>query len=234
MLSSSCADDRPQKRIVFTLMSTKLNLAGKPFSNHALPWTATILVVCVSLVAVGLIIRATARANGQSQAVQTDINNLNQQAQAFQKQAEAVRIALTAEQLKTLGSAHELVDRKRFSWSRLLADLESALPGTVRVTRISVREVVTRGDQTLAQLDLTVVSKAPSTITEMIADMDRAGIFQAELRVQNLQKGRGEGGTEYELTVLYRPRAGSAPSDNKAAALASVESAASPSEGRPR
>ena len=215
-------------------MSTKLNLAGKPFSNRALPWIATILVVCVSLVAFVLIIRATAQANAQSQAVQNDINSLNQQAQAFQKQAEAVRTALTAEQLKTLGSAHELVDRKRFSWSRLLADLESALPGTVRVTRISVREVATRGDQTLAELDLTVVSKAPSTITEMIADMDRAGIFQAELRSQNLQKGRGEGGTEYELSVLYRPRAGSASSDDKAAALASVESSASPSEGRPR
>jgi Tfp pilus assembly protein PilN len=215
-------------------MSTKLNLAGKPFSNRALPWTVTILVVCVSLVAFVLIIRATRQANAQSKAVQSDINNLNQQAQTFQKQAEAVRIALTAEQLKTLGSTHELVDRKRFSWSRLLADLESALPGSVRVTRISVRDVATRGDQTLAGLDLTVVSKAPSTITEMIADMDRVGIFQAELRSQNLQKGRGESGTEYELSVLYRPRAGSALSDDKAAALASVESSASPSEERPR
>ena len=216
-------------------MSTKLNLADKPFSNRALPWTVTILVVFVSLVAFVLIIRATAQANAQSKAVQTDINTLNQQAQAFQKQAEAVQTALTAEQLKTLGSAHELVDRKRFSWSRLLADLESALPGGVRVTRISVRGVATRGDQTVAELDLTVVSKAPSTITEMIADMDRGGIFQAELRSQNLQKGRGESGTEYELSVFYRPRAGATPSDdNPAAALASVESSASPSEGRPK
>lgn len=215
-------------------MSTKLNLAGKPFSNRSLPWTVTILVVGVSLVAIVLVIRATTQANAQSKAVQSDINNLNQQAQAFQKQVEEVRTALTAEQLKTLGAAHELVDRKRFYWSRLLADLESALPGSVRVTRISVRDVATRADQTFAELDLTVVSKAASTITEMIADMDRAGIFQAELRSQNLQKGRGESGTEYELSVLYRPRAGSASSDDKAAVLASVESSASPSEGRPR
>ena len=54
-----------------------------------------------------------------------------------------------------------LVDRKRFSWSRLFADLESALPGNVRVTRISVRDVAARGEQTLAELDLTVVSKTP-------------------------------------------------------------------------
>jgi hypothetical protein len=42
----------------------------------------------------------------------------------------------------------------------------------------------------------------------MIADMDRDGIFRAELRAQNLQKGRGESGTEYELFVVYRPRPG--------------------------
>lgn len=215
-------------------MSMKLNLAGKPFSNRALPWTVTILVVCVSLVAFVLIIRAAAQANAQSRVVQMDIDNVNQQAQAFQKQTEAVRTALTAEQLKTLSSTHELVHRKRFSWSRLLADLESALPGGIRVTRISVRDVGTRGDQTLAELDLTVVTKSSSTITEMIADMDRAGIFQAELRSQNLQKGRGETGTEYELSVLYRPRAGSPSSDHKAAALASVERSAGPSEGRPK
>lgn len=215
-------------------MSTKLNLAGKPFSNRALPWTATILVVCVSLVSFVLIIRATSQAKAQSQTVQSDINAFNQKAQAFQKQVQAVRIALTPEQLRILVSAHELVDRKRFSWSRLLADLESALPGSVRVTRISVREVATRDDQMLAELDLTVFSKASSTITDMIADMDRAGVFQAELRSQNLQKGRGEGGTEYELSVFYRPRAGSPTSDDKAAAIASVETSANPANGRPR
>lgn len=215
-------------------MSTKLNLAGKPFSNHALPWTATILVVCVSLVSFVLIIRATSQAKAQTQTVQNDINALNQKAQTFQKRAQEVQIALTPEQQKTLVSAHQLVDRKRFSWSRLLADLESALPGTVRVTRISVREVATRDDQMVAELDLTVFSKASSTITEMIGDMDRTGIFQAMLDIQNLQKGRGEGGTEYELSVFYRPRSGSAISDDKAAALASVESSANPSNERPR
>lgn len=215
-------------------MTTKLNLAGKPFSNRALPWTVTTLVIFVSLVAFVLIIRATGHATAQSQSVQNDINTLNQQAQAIQRQAVEVRNSLTSEQLKTLEAAHELVDRKRFSWSRLLADLESALPGTVRVTRISVRDVAARGDQTLAELDLTVVSKSPSIITEMITEMDRAGVFQAELRSQNLQKGRGESGTEFELNVFYRPPAGSPSTDDKPASLASVENSASPSNRIPR
>ena len=36
--------------------------------------------------------------------------------------------------------------------------------------------------------------------------MHQEGIFQVELRNQNLQKGRGESGTEYELAVIYRSR----------------------------
>lgn len=210
-------------------MSTKLNLASKPFSNHALPWAVTGLVVFVSLIALFLIVRWTGQARGQTHAVQTDINALNQQEQGLKAQAQEVKNSLTAEQLQTLAAAHVLVDRKRFSWSRLFADLESALPGDVRVTRISVRDVAASGDQTLAELDLTAVSKTPSTITDMIADMDRAGIFQAELRSQNLQKGRGEIGTEYELYVRYRPRAGVA--ETKSVDLASTKNSDGGSTG---
>jgi Tfp pilus assembly protein PilN len=203
-------------------VSTKLNLASKPFSNHALPWAVTGLVVFVSLIALFLIARWTGQARTQADLVQSDINALNQQEQGLKAQAQEVKNSLTSEQLQTLAAAHVLVDRKRFSWSRLFADLESALPGDVRVTRISVRDVAASGDHTLAELDLTAVTKTPSTITDMIADMERVGIFQAELRSQNLQKGRGEIGTEYELYVRYRPRAGVV--DTKSVDLASTTS----------
>lgn len=215
--------DEGRAKVEFILMATKLNLAGKPFTNRALPWTVTSLIVLFSLVAFFFIVRATRQANAQSRAVQNDINGLSQQAQTLQKHAQAVKDSLSVEQRQTHAAALALVDRKGFSWSRLLADLESALPGTVRVTRISVRDIAAQGDRTLTELDLAVVSKSPSTITEMIDQMDRAGIFQAELRSQNLQKGRGEIGTEYELYVRYRPRAGSPSGGVEPAALASVE-----------
>ena len=191
-------------------MPTKLNLASKPFSNRSLPWVVTTMIVVVSLVCLVFIVRATGRANAQAAAVQKDINDLTQQELALRKQADAIKNSLTTEQLQTLAAAHTLVDRKHFSWSRLFADLESALPGTVRVKRIAVRGVTTRGDETLADLELTVVAKAPATVTEMIAEMDRGGVFHAELRSQTLSRGRGETGAEYELAVIYRPRAGAA------------------------
>jgi Tfp pilus assembly protein PilN len=194
-------------------MPTKINLASKPFSNRSLPWAITAVVILFSLISLIFIVRATATAKSQAYAVQNDINLLSQEEQRLRQQADAVRKSLTAEQQQTLGAAHTLVDRKRFSWSRLLSDLELALPGVVRVKSIAVSGVATQGNETLAELELTVVAKSPTTVTDMIAQMDRAGIFHAELLSQNLQRGRGESGTEYELYVVYRPRSGTPRND---------------------
>ena len=196
-------------------MATKLNLASKPFSNRSLPWIVTAVVIAVSLVSLIFIVRLTSRANAQAATVETDINGLKRQEFELSQKIQAVKNSLTPEQLQTLGAAHTLVDRKHFSWSRLFADLESALPGNVRVKRIAVRDITNAGDETLAELELTVVAKTPATVTDMIAAMDRVGIFHAELRAQNLQRGRGESGAEYDLNVIYRPRAG-VPTDSVA------------------
>lgn len=197
-------------------MPTKLNLASKPFSNRSLPWVMTAVIITVSLISLVFIVRGTRQANAQANAVQSDINVLSRQEQELRQRTQAIKNKLTTDQLQTLNSAQTLVDRKHFSWSRLFADLESALPGTVRVKRIAVREIASKGNETLAELELTVVSKNPTTVLDMIAEMSRVGIFSAQLKSQTLQRGKDEGGAEYELLVGYRPRAG-APTESVAA-----------------
>jgi len=189
-------------------VNTNLNLASRPFNNRLLPWLLTAMVLFVSFIGLLVVVRFTYTARKQGDAIQADINGLRLQEQGLLGAATKVKESLTPDQLEALKGAHQLVDRKRFSWSRLLADLEGSLPATVRVSRIAVRDVGMQGDQTVAELDLVVFAKSSTSITDMISDMDRAGIFQADLRAQNLQKGRGESGTEYELFVVYRPRPG--------------------------
>jgi hypothetical protein len=187
-------------------VNSNLNLASKPFSNRLLPWALTVLILFVSVVGLVLVVRLTTVANNQAATTQAEINSLRQREQALLKTAETVKNSLNPEQQQAVPAAHQLVDRRRFVWSRLLADLESSLPANVRVSRIAVRDVTTRGGQMIAELDLAVFAKNPATITEMISAMHEQGIFQAELRGQTLQKGRGEAGTEYELYVIYRSR----------------------------
>jgi Tfp pilus assembly protein PilN len=190
------------------IVSTKLNLSSSPFRNRVLPWTVTGVVALASIVALLYIARATFQTNEQAQAAERDVSDLRQQMQALNRRAREIESTLTPEQKRTLKSAHMLVDRKRFSWSRLFSDLEGALPGSARVARITVKEVGADGDRSVADLDLVVVSKSAATITQMIKDMASEGVFRPELISQSLQRGRGETGEEYEMLVHYVPRSG--------------------------
>jgi len=197
---------------------SNLNLASQPFRNRALPWTITAIVAIASLVALVLIVRTSLDTNAKAAVVETDVNALRQQAKVLQDQASQIRESLTPEQRVMLDAAHTLVDRKRFSWSRLFTDLEATLPANVHVTRISVHDVAVRGGQTYAELELTVVGKTADDAIGVVAEMDRTGVFQAEPRSQNLQRGRGQSGTELTLDVRYTPRAGVARSEGNVAA----------------
>src|SRR5438874_1928767 len=120
-------------------MTSKLNLASNPFRNRALPWTVTTVITVVSIVFLLLIAKSTVQTNAQVQSTQQDIASLQKQSDELNKHAEAIKAALTPEQQRTLKSAHLLVDRKRFSWSRLFGDLEAIMPGNVRVWQVAVR-----------------------------------------------------------------------------------------------
>jgi len=189
-------------------VNNSLNLASKPFSNRLLPWALTAIILFVSLIGLILVMRLTTNANAEAKRLEAENTALKQREQSLLEAAKTVKASFTGDQQQALPAAHQLVDRKLFSWSRLLADLEASLPGSVKVSRIAVRDVTTYSNQTLAQLDLAVFAKSATTINEMIASMHEQGIFQLELRNQNLQKGRGESGTEYEFYVVYRPRPG--------------------------
>jgi Tfp pilus assembly protein PilN len=183
----------------------------------------TALVVFISLISLFFIVTSSRRISREAQVIQNEINELRQREQSLRQQAEAVKQSLTPEQLQTLAATHTLVDRKQFSWSLLFADLEAALPGNVRVKRIAVRGVTKQAGRAVSELELAVIAKSPATVTEMIAQMDRGGIFRAELRSQNLQRGRGEIGAEYELVVLYTPRAGAPTGVSPVASIGSSE-----------
>ena len=189
-------------------MNNSLNLASKPFSNRILPWALSAIILFVSLIGLILVVKLTTTAKNDADRAQIEINTLKQQEQALLEAAKSAKASYSGDQQQALPSAHQLVDRKGFSWSGLLADLEASLPNNVKVSRISVQDVTKDAQQTVAQLDLALFSEDASTINSMIAAMHQQGIFQLELRNQNLNKGRGEKGTEYEFFVIYRARPG--------------------------
>ena len=121
---------------------TKLNLSSHPYRNRALPWSVAIVLTLVSFVFLVFVAKLTIQTNAQTRATEREVADLRKQTQDLNERTEKIKVALAPEDQRTLKSAHTLIDRKRFSWSRLFADLEAALPGGVRVQRIAVRGVL--------------------------------------------------------------------------------------------
>lgn len=189
-------------------MIPRLNLASDPFRNRALPWTIAAVVSVVSLVALIYVLAEYRAESAKAAAAEQKVVAMRDTRKELERQAVEIRQTLPHEQQQTLGAAHELVSRKSFSWSQLFSDLEESLPQSVRVSRINVREVTQVGDQTRADLDLTVVGRAPSDVTGMITDMSRTGIFSAVPVTENQKSGRGgDTGYEWVLRISYVQRA---------------------------
>lgn len=187
-------------------MISRLNLASDPFRNRALPWTVAVAVSAVSLVALVLIFARYNEVRAQADVSDRQVQAMREQQKELDRQAESIRQNIPPEQRPPLEAARLLVSRKGFSWSQLFSDLEQLMPADVRVLRINVREVTQVGDQTRADLDLTVVGRAPTDVTGMIDQMNRSGTFNAIPVSENQKSGRGDTGYEWLLRVSYVQR----------------------------
>lgn len=189
-------------------MFAELNLATEPFRNRALPLALAALIACASLFGFAYIATEVRAANNRADAFDSDLRGMRRDVEKLRLQSEAVRQSLTPEESRSLDAAHLLLDRKHFSWSRLFADLESATPSDVRVSRIGVKNAARVGDETRAELELTVIGRTPTDVTDMINEMDRTGIFNAEPLTENPRTNKGDAGVEWTLRVLYTQRGG--------------------------
>lgn len=120
-------------------------------------------------------------------------------------EGEKVQQLLTPEQKAMLTASHKLVANKAFGWSRLFADLETVLPGSVSASRILVNNVYQDGERIKADLEFAVLSKDYQSVMAMIQNMNNSGLFQAELRGQDLQKNERLTFTEYTFRLIYTP-----------------------------
>lgn len=186
-------------------MITKLNLASKPFRNRTTPYLIALILLSVSvggaLLCFGLLrrnVEANERAKSEIEAMRSELMDLQGLAKQVQQQ-------LSPQDRDLLVAAHQLVANKTFVWSRLFSDLEAVLPGNVSASRIAVQNIYKDGDRVKAELELGVLSRDYQAVTGMIARMNGSGVFQAELRGQDLQTNERSSFTEYTLRLIYTP-----------------------------
>src|SRR5687768_1895435 len=123
-----------------------------------------------------------------NEAVLAEIERQNKEISELESRAGLVQQQLTPEQQNLLIASHKLVANKTFGWSRLFADLEAVLPGSVSASRLAVANIYKDGDRIKAELDLGVLSRDYQSVMTMIANMNNSGLFQAELKGQDRQQ----------------------------------------------
>lgn len=197
-------------------MITKLNLASRPFRNRTTPYLLSFLFLALAVAGGLLAFSQLNNASSQNEIALRDIERMSDEIKQLKSKGEAVQQQLTPEQQTLLIASHKLVANKTFGWSRLFADLESVLPGSVSASRISVENVYKDGDRIKAELEFGVLSRDYQGVDTMIANMNNSGLFQAELRGQDRQQNERVTYTEYTLHLVYTPAYGYAASSQVA------------------
>ncbi|MFN0277678.1 MAG: hypothetical protein ACKVRN_03650 [Pyrinomonadaceae bacterium] len=186
-------------------MITKLNLATHPFRNRTFPYVAAALLLVMSAV-VGVYCLARLNENAkENELLAKAIQERQAEIQRLKGEGEKVQQLLTPDQKALLSASHKLVANKTFGWSRLFADLESVLPGSVSASRIAVDNIYQDGERIRAELEFAVLSKDYQSVMVMIQNMNNSGLFQAQLRGQDLQKNERITFTEYTFRLIYTP-----------------------------
>jgi Tfp pilus assembly protein PilN len=187
----------------------KLNLSSNPFRNRTLPWLLSLCLLVISGIGAIWCFTMWSAAKEDDKLVKSSMEQMEADLKDLKTKGDQVQQQLSEEQRQSLVASHKLVARKDFSWSNLFADVESLLPPSVSVARINVLEVVKDPNgATKADLEFAVLSRDPGSVINMIDRMNSSGMFQAELRGQDLQKSEAITFTEYAIRMIYSPRSG--------------------------
>ncbi len=193
-------------------MITRLNLASRPFRNRTTPYLLSLVLLALAVSGGLLCFSQLNKATAQNEIALNDIQRMNAEIDQLTGRGRQVQQQLTPEQQNLLIASHKLVANKTFGWSRLFADLEGVMPGSVSASRITVENIYKDGDRIKAELDFGVLSRDYQAVMIMISNMHSSGLFQAELRGQDRQQTERVTFTEYTLHLVYTPAYGYATS----------------------
>lgn len=189
-------------------MITKLNLATNPFRNRNLPYILALLLLAFTVAGAILAFNRVSENNSRIELTKNNIARMDSEVKKLREAGEKASQELSPDQKALLIASHKLVANKSFGWSRLFADLEAVLPGSVSASRIEVQNIYKEGERIKAELEFAVLSRDYPAVMEMVERMNNSGLFLAELRGQDLQKNERITFTEYTLRLIYTPAYG--------------------------
>jgi len=171
-------------------MKLRTNLATRPFYNvravHAMLGGLALFVLALTLFNVIELVRLT----GSQQALGARASEAETEAQRLRTEAARIRTRIDQKQLETVSAAareaNGIIDRRAFSWTELLTQLEATLPDDVRITSVQPRL-----DKATFKIGIIAEARRAEDVSGFIDALEQTGAFT---NVVPLQQQAGDDG----------------------------------------
>ena len=196
-------------------MSLRTNLATRPFYNvravHAVLGLFTVIVIAFTLYNIAELIRL----RRSESALGSHASQNETDAQKLRADAARIRLQIDQKELEAVSAAareaNGIIDRRAFSWTELLTQLEATLPADVRLT-----SVVPRLDEGVFKLTLTIEARRAEDVDDFIEALEKTGAFHDVVPLRhNVEE---DGLSAVALESVYMPTARTAATPESAPA----------------
>jgi hypothetical protein len=125
------------------------------------------------------------------------------------KKHEQHQIVVTEQQAMELAAARQLIQRRVFSWNRMIGDIEEYVPKNTRIMSVKVDEILNTAEEVSARVQVKAIGTTANEMTEMMLSLEKSGgLFVVGEAGQDTTTDSGE--TPFTLNLTYTPRRGNA------------------------
>ena len=199
-------------RLFLDGMRTNINLSRRPFTNHRLFWVALITVYFIAFwLFLWMLSEKSSVVAKQTEISQRIEAQKEAAAEAIREQErrklEQQRTVLSEQQAMQLAAARQLIQRKAFSWNRMIGDIENYVPNKTRIMSIKVEEIANSSEDVTARVQVKALGTTSDELTLMMTNLEKSnGLFIVGETGQETTIESGE--TPFTLNLIYKPLRG--------------------------
>jgi len=181
-----------------------INLASEPFRRDRPILVASVAVVVMLAILLGVQLSTIIAKRHQSAEIHLTIDKLNAQLKTIGGEQAGLTNMLrqpeNADALQRSIFLNQIIDRKAISWTRIFADLATVLPYNVRVVSVRLPEV-DANNQVL--LDMQIGAKEVLPLIEMVKKLEASPQFGSASVQNQLPPSQTDPYYRLHLTVSY-------------------------------
>jgi Tfp pilus assembly protein PilN len=194
-------------------MTLRTNLATRPFYNVRAVQMALVALAVIVIAFTAFNIVELFRLRESESALGSHASDNEAQAQRLRTDATRIRTQIDQKELAAVSAAareaNGIIDRRAFSWTELLEQLEDTLPADVRITTVQPR-----AEEGVFRVLLGAEARRTEDVADFIEALEKTGAFHEVVPVREAVTTSGLIATT--ITSVYTPPAravanGSAP-----------------------